>query len=1602
MEDREDSGCEDTTAEKPGVTQIGKYRIMREIGRGGMGVVYEARDDELGRTVALKTLLAGIDIDPVELERFQREGRISASMNHPGIVTVYEVGTYKDIYYFTMDYIDGLSLWEYVQKNRPSLKRIALLLRDVVEALAYAHSKNIIHRDIKPANILLDGAGHPHLTDFGLARDTKESASITVSGIAFGTPSYMPPEQAMGKYRNVDRRSDIYSLGAVLYHLLTGRPPFHGASIAETLAAVVEQEPVFPRKLVKGLPKDIETICLKCLEKVPRRRYPNARSLAADLDRFAKGKAIQARPTSIFYRVYKHVNRNKAISALSAFSVIAVSILTYIFFLAPGSLTVVTRAKIGGKYKVVQAKFKIDDREIAGALAKYAVAGGTHSVTVTADEYETQEFPIKISPGKEIKVEKELRHKKGRVTIESSVTGVQVSFSHRDTQENIDAVAPFYRYELDTGAYDVVFHKTNYFSQQRRLTVAEKSLSSLNVKLEPMLLWTKSISKEADISGIYLADLDCDGELELICSKFSGTVSSLSLQRYEKNWEIEQKFPKRAFPLSFNDMNRDGIPDIIVAHTECFVILDGKTHEEIYTVPSWWGHAYAIADANGDGYDDCILFTNHFGIQCHDPRSKKVLWIIPGRLVEHCKPVLCKPYHLLHAQGGEMYAIDIRTGQIAWRRRYAPEGAPVNIRLGRFPHTGKPALVWYVREHGLFCMDLETRGMCWKTSFPAAADQDTAIFDVNADGREEVLISLDKLYCLDLQSGKISWEYDFESETLSSSLWTGDLEGDGSIEVVVAKPTDAVYILNGGNGTLAGKFCLDTEIASPVAFDTDGDGMREILFAAARHVHCIRHCADKKTRVFDERLLLSPVAPAAADVNGDNYKDFIIGDSLGRVHCIDGADYQVIWNYQSDGQMCRCETADIDGDGDQEIIALSAKTTVTALDGKGERLWENRLAGCQRHHGKPSICDMDGDGLPEILIYNDNSLFCLRAGEGEIVWSRQFDPAERIVTRPLISDVDLDGRLDLVMASALQGVVYCVGGQDGQPKWTATVPRRSEAVSLAAQDIDKDGYPEIFIGQVPGYVSCLGGKNGEARWHVRLRAGNFRCLPAIADFDGDKQLEVIVSSEDEDLQCLDAMTGRLEWCRYKKKSWSSSAYVHLLALDIDGDRLPDIVTPSSLKSFYMESGQDGRWLGHIDKFGMVNSELLVDDLDNNGEKDIAFIDTDARLVCVYDAIPCFRRTLRQSQSESATDNSLIELAHINLLFRHQSYHRLEQEIATSGLDAARWGHVLEFFQGVSDMAGGQYRQAVEHFQNSENAPSSIFDNKYLQALACLNAAGEKQAAPILKSLMEISIADFDRCRSQYDPLLTGEARARFRQIMPDLIENSGCRLKLSNAWAGSNLLRDMSRDYLLRLSLIYALPSDPGYKERCDRYVQQVIADVYKSHNVYHFHEALDILDEAMETLPDYPDFLTLRARVHWETGISREKALADLDRSLSLMPDEAGAHLMRGQIRYEIGQIEPALADFQKCVQSVPEQLQFHIYEITALLALGKNDQASRRLDAIRGKIAAQGAEVFIYQLLSLLAKGHKDQARALFEANHQLAAADPWLLQSLVRILR
>jgi serine/threonine-protein kinase len=326
----DDAAADDGPAEPPDTPaeagelprSFGPYDLLGEIGRGGMGVVYKARQKDLDRVVALKMILASHLASPEHVRRFQVEARAAARLRHSNIVHIHEVGQHHGQHYFTMEYVEGESLAERLAREPLPIEAAVRIVGAVARAVEHLHQQGIIHRDLKPSNILLDRDAQPYVTDFGLAKLFEPGAEMTATGVIAGTPSYMAPEQASGHFAEVGPAADVYSLGAILYELLTGRPPFSQENRLDVFLDILGREPALLRQLNPKVPAGLELVCLKCLAKAPGDRYASAAALADELDRFARGEPLVVRPPRAGQRLQQWARRQPALAMrLAALSV---------------------------------------------------------------------------------------------------------------------------------------------------------------------------------------------------------------------------------------------------------------------------------------------------------------------------------------------------------------------------------------------------------------------------------------------------------------------------------------------------------------------------------------------------------------------------------------------------------------------------------------------------------------------------------------------------------------------------------------------------------------------------------------------------------------------------------------------------------------------------------------------------------------------------------------------------------------------------------------------------------------------------------------------------------------------------------------------------------------------------------------------------------------------------------------------------------------------------------------------------------------------------------------------------------------------------------
>jgi len=392
--------------------EFGKYVLQSEIARGGMGIVYRAYDPELKRVVALKVLIAGEGADVVSIARFLREARSAGSLQHPNVVTIYEVGEVNGQHYFTMEYVDGKDLSQLSKMGMP-LRDLVQYTCDVGRAVATIHGRGIIHRDLKPENIMVDKNNRVRVMDFGLAKDLTGQTMVSMSGAMLGTPSYMSPEQAKGSVSKIDHRTDVYSMGVILYELTTGQKPFEGKTVFDTIEAVMHQEALPPVVLSPDTDKDLNVIIQKCMQKDPAKRYQNMSELVDDLQRYLDDEPILARPVSASSRTLRKLKKSKAALVIgsSTAAAVVVAVLVYVLFAGGGTLDTL-REEVASKdtERMASALVTLDslfkekkirsgsDVEEALATARGVLGGGSEKAETLALEIIAREQDVQAVP----------------------------------------------------------------------------------------------------------------------------------------------------------------------------------------------------------------------------------------------------------------------------------------------------------------------------------------------------------------------------------------------------------------------------------------------------------------------------------------------------------------------------------------------------------------------------------------------------------------------------------------------------------------------------------------------------------------------------------------------------------------------------------------------------------------------------------------------------------------------------------------------------------------------------------------------------------------------------------------------------------------------------------------------------------------------------------------------------------------------------------------------------------------------------------------------------------------------------------------------------
>ncbi|HXI85126.1 MAG TPA: PQQ-binding-like beta-propeller repeat protein [Verrucomicrobiae bacterium] len=1133
------------------MARFGNYEIIDELSRGGVGIVYRARQKGLNRIVALKVLQGGTSARADQVQRFFYEAQSAAKLQHPNIVPIHEFGTHEGLHYFTMDFIEGQSLAD-LMASGPLQPREALeIVKQTTAALHYAHEQGIVHRDIKPGNILLDKEGRVKITDFGLAKEiSREDMHLTMEGQVMGTPRYMSPEQATGRTSQADARSDIFSMGVTLYEMLTGRPAFGSDNVIQMLQQVIAEDPPRPHKLNRKVHRDIETICLKAMEKVPDRRYQTALEMTDDIDRFLGGEPIEAKPASLLYYAGRRLRKHWKALALYAV-VLYATIHGVILYLNSRPSALHLSVETPGALVAVDHS-ALSDSEIQSGLSLKA---GAHEILIENEPlYDPKQISISTKPGESRTMSVALPRRKGSLAITTDPPDIGVTVAGGDGF-HATFQGPTIQQELPTGRYTLFAHKDNFLAQELEVNVAAHQTQTLLFSLPSITLWAAQTSGNV-MSVPVVADLDGDGIGDVIAGDDDGRIYCLSGRNGIPLWVFRAHDAVQA-PLSMADVNHDGTPDIIVGSTDHNVYcIDGKTGRALWTFETH-GAIYGPAllnDVNGDGVPDAFVGSDDGNLYAISGADGALLWKF--RAVGRINSSVAwardagEDVLLVGSLDHNLYCLQPKTGELLWK---VDVGAPLYYpaRIEDLEQNGKmaallptPQAVGDVRTYTAVSL-ADRKVVGTSAEFPLWVD-------LSGDGKPEKIVVGEKSTTCFAHDGVTQlWKTDY----LVVTPHMADVNGDGVLDLIFNYGPDQLVCLSGHDGSEIGRIKLDAATGRGYALDDiDRDGTPDLVVGAGRKINCFSWVGGRKRWANNAATYFD--APFAVE-NGRVFTKSIGGE----IAAYDPERNDPIWKVQTSAQPSPYVGVTA---GQGVVVDADAKTrwlsAYRASD--GGVLWQARLPGdADAAIGAPIIGQgvvVVGDGATGFHAFSlatgtqrwatavaevvapaavdkdfafvgdgKGALHCLSLADGKELW--QFPVSDPFPSAPALVDINGDGRNDVVAVSD-NGFVYAIDGKTGKELWdyqfSATRSRTHNGIALA--DVDGDGFPEGVVVNPKGDIVCLDLKTGKPKWNGIL-GELVMSAPAIADMNGDGVPDVLVGTMGRRVHCISGKGDRQLW-----------------------------------------------------------------------------------------------------------------------------------------------------------------------------------------------------------------------------------------------------------------------------------------------------------------------------------------------------------------------------------------------------------------------------------------------------------------------------------------
>ena len=1120
-------------------TEFGRYEILDEIARGATAVVYRARQRGLDRVVALKVLLSGPIASPEQLQRFMQEAHSAARLQHPNIVPIHDFGVQDGQHYFTMDLIEGESLAGRLARGPIPTREALMIIRQVADALHFAHEHNVVHRDVKPGNILLDKSGRVHVADFGVAKEMDHTdMRLTATGQMIGTPQYMSPEQASGRSARVDRRADIFSLGVTLYEMLTGRPAFQADGMLQMLHKICHDDPPSPHTINQKIHRDAATICLKAIEKDPERRYTTAREMQQDIERFLASEPIVATSPSKLMRQFRKYKRHLPLVAgnliLATLSVYAVR--TYLHS-RPSHL----KLHLGTE----NSEVTLDGQRVAPEqLAEpLLIKSGRHRVQIAAEpEYNPQEFTFVTKPAESVSFNVDLERRRGRLVITANPPDAGITIFGPDNYR-LPLRGPKVEQELPTGPYTVLVYRENYLAHDLDVVVENRATNTCTIALPPVGVW--SAPTGANIQSVpAVADVDATGVASAIVGDNAGSVYCVSARTGVMKW-VHQVGDAVQAPVAVSATN------IFVATTAGKLFcLAGNDGHEVWRKPFETGGpiygAILLRDLNDTGTPDAIIGSGDGSVCAVSGKTGTGLWTnnVEGRIESAVAlgRISSNEVVLVGTSASFLYCFGLQNGELLWR---IETGAPL-LFPPRFEEiAGQPCVLLPTPKTA---GDSRTMTAVSLTEQKVVGVSDVFPQRIDFAGTgtpQQLVVTATGTSCYDATGTNRLWHSDY----LAVGAYTADMDGDGTLDLVFNNGPDEIVALSGKDGALIGRIKLDATTGRGLALDdVVRDGTPDIIVGVAQHLQCFAFNGGRKLWF----------------ARSDGYYDapftgldgrFFTKNNAGEIACHDPQFSDAIWSVPTSPQptpfygVAAGQGIVVDADAPARLIrALSAAT--------GKPLWQTRLPAETDTIGAPAIGEnlvVVSDGVANVRAFaltNGGALwsarlpnittaaaiaggrvivtgmtdryaaiYCLSATNGQTLWHTGF--SDPVPTTPVLVDVNGDGIPD-VIAACDNGIVYALDGKDGSTLWLYRHTDRHLRTRNGLVVSGTDG----FIATASGNMLCLDLKTGQPKWTSRLKESVLG-MPALADMNGTPA--IVVGTMKGRVHCLSAATGTELW-----------------------------------------------------------------------------------------------------------------------------------------------------------------------------------------------------------------------------------------------------------------------------------------------------------------------------------------------------------------------------------------------------------------------------------------------------------------------------------------